>query len=291
MHRKGDQMSDINHNGKDQPTADQISWVRVLELPLQEDIQRGWKPYFVFRGPTVCLPDLSCHVSVLSSGHTPHKPHQHAEEELLIILSGEAELIIPPADNNNAPGSHFAGRGSFVYYPAESRHTIRNLGTEPLTYLMFKWLSRELLQQKFQSVPVFFDLTREFDLSDQDVQAGFTPKMLFDCRTLFLNKLHGHISTLSPGAGYAPHDDLYDVAILVLSGTIETLGQKVGSNGIIFYAAGEPHGIKNIGDEAAIYLVFEFHGKPCKPLPISLKRRMIMLASQVKSFLTPKKEG
>ncbi|MGB6680380.1 MAG: glycosyltransferase, partial [Candidatus Bathyarchaeia archaeon] len=72
-------------------------------------------------------------------------------------------------------------------------------------------------------------------------------------------KLHCHITTMQPGAGYAPHADSYDVAILLLEGTVETLGQRVSSQAVIFYAAGEPHGIKNIGDIPACYLVFEFH--------------------------------
>ncbi len=42
---------------------------------------------------------------------------------------------------------------------------------------------------------------------------------------------------------------------------METLGEQVGPNGVIFYAAGEPHGMKNVGDGPAVYLVFEFHGR------------------------------
>jgi hypothetical protein len=63
-----------------------------------------------------------------------------------------------------------------------------------------------------------------------------------------------------PGAGYEPHVDAYDVAIFVVSGKVETLGQVVEPNSVIFYSAGEPHGMKNVGQEPAKYLVFEMHG-------------------------------
>ncbi len=43
---------------------------------------------------------------------------------------------------------------------------------------------------------------------------------------------------LQPGAGYAPHADPYDVAILMLAGRVETLGQIVEPLGVIFYSAG-----------------------------------------------------
>lgn len=64
---------------------------------------------------------------------------------------------------------------------------------------------------------------------------------------------------MQPGAGYPPHADAYDVAILLLEGTVETLGKYVSSQAVIFYATSEPHGMKNIGNIPAFYLVFEFH--------------------------------
>jgi redox-sensitive bicupin YhaK (pirin superfamily) len=54
--------------------------------------------------------------------------------------------------------------------------------------------------------------------------------------------------------------DAYDVAIIVLEGEVETLGQRVAPHGVIFYAAGEAHGLSNPGTTTARYLVFEFHG-------------------------------
>ena len=67
------------------------------------------------------------------------------------------------------------------------------------------------------------------------------------------------MSNLQPGAGYPPHADDYDVAILVLGGKVETLDRVVEPLGVVFYAAGEMHGMKNVGDVPARYLVFEFH--------------------------------
>lgn len=78
----------------------------------------------------------------------------------------------------------------------------------------------------------------------------------------------------APGAGYDAHVDAYDVAILVLSGTVEPLGRRVERNGVIFYAAGEPHGMKNIGETEATYLVFEFHGPPTDPDAPGLRERL-----------------
>jgi hypothetical protein len=88
--------------------------------------------------------------------------------------------------------------------------------------------------------------------------------VLFEGPTAYLDKLHAHVTDLQVGAGYPAHIDEHDVAIVVFTGTVETLGKTLGPGGTIFYAAGEPHGMRNVGDERARYLVFEFHrSKAC----------------------------
>lgn len=80
-----------------------------------------------------------------------------------------------------------------------------------------------------------------------------------------------------PGAAYAAHVDAYDVAIVVLEGEVETLGQRVGAHGLIFYPAGEAHGMSNPGPALARYLVFEFHGSHSK-LPNALANPPSLIA-------------
>jgi len=75
------------------------SGVYPLYLPLPPDENQFWKPYPLFRGSTADVPALACHVSVLHQNQCPHPPHSHKEEELLLLLSGEVDLILP-----NAPG-------------------------------------------------------------------------------------------------------------------------------------------------------------------------------------------
>ncbi len=93
----------------------------------------------MFNGATPIVEEMSCHVSVLSPLHSPHPPHAHEEEELLIALQGEAELIISDSPSTGHARTETLSPGSFIYYPAGQHHTIRNSGTSPITYLMFKW--------------------------------------------------------------------------------------------------------------------------------------------------------
>jgi radical SAM protein with 4Fe4S-binding SPASM domain len=227
----------------------------ALQLPLEEDKVSGWKAYGIFNGTTRNLSNLSCHVSVLSPGQIPHEPHMHGEGEILIVLSGIAELVIIDSENKTQRIQQMSP-GSFVYYPAGQRHTIRNTTNDCITYLMLKWISEPGNDNKTLDMTII-ELPEQ--LKTNTHQKGFATAVLLDSGTKYLSKLHSHISTLEPGCGYPPHADEYDVCIIVLSGRIKTLGQEVGKNGVIFYAAGEPHGMENTSTLPAKYLVFEFH--------------------------------
>jgi hypothetical protein len=111
-------------------------------------------------------------------------------------------------------------------------------------------------------------------------------RRLFEGPTAYLGKLHAHVTTLQPGAGYAPHVDAYDVAILTLAGTVETLGERVGPQSVIYYGAGELHGMRNVGPEVARYLVFEFHAPGVGSLtPAPFHRRYAARALRVSKRL------
>jgi hypothetical protein len=91
------------------------------------------------------------------------------------------------------------------------------------------------------------------------VESGFSTRLVFEGPTRYLRKLQCHTTLLGPGAGYEPHSDKHDVCIVVLEEEVETLGQRIAPHGVIFCAAGEPHGMRNPGGATARYIVFEFH--------------------------------
>jgi len=253
------------------------SRVYPLRIPLQPDEEKGWKPYPIFRGSTADMQSLSCHVSVLTHEHCPHSPHRHKEEELLLLLAGEVDLILPDEQAPKRDQHKRLKPGQFVYYPAHFAHTLQTVSEDPANYLMFKWHTDSMETDS----PLAFGHFDMFDPAvDSEVEDGFCPRLVFEGPTACLRKLHCHTSTLTPRAGYDPHIDAYDVAIIVLEGEVETLGERVGPHSVIFYAAGEPHGMRNPGDAVAKYVVFEFHGSQAPladalPLPPSLLAKLI----------------
>jgi len=235
------------------------SRVHALQLPLERDPERGFKPHPLFRGSTPNLRSIGCHVSVLDPGKQPHPPHQHAEEEILIVLDGEADLVLEDSATPGVTIPHRAKAGTFAYYPAGFLHTIRNPSSRPVTYLMFKWVADKVADGAQQ--PHCLVTTDDAASSGVATANGMRQGVLVDSQTQYLRKLHAHVTVLDPASGYAPHIDAHDVGIVVLRGTVETLGERVGPHGLIFYTGGEPHGMTNVGSEPARYVVFEFHGR------------------------------
>jgi MoaA/NifB/PqqE/SkfB family radical SAM enzyme/quercetin dioxygenase-like cupin family protein len=232
------------------------SLVHPLEIPLPPDEVKGWKPYSVFNGHTTGLRAWDCHVSVLTKGTCPHPPHKHADEEILMLLSGEVDLLLPdlqtPAGNGRTP----LRPGQFVYYPSNYAHTLQTTSEVPANYLMFRWSAGSKLTRS----PLAHGLYTAFNPEPRDeATSGFSSRLVFEAPTKYLRKLHCHASTLAAGEGYDAHIDEYDVAIIVLEGEVETLGERVVPHGVILYPGGEPHGMHNPGQTTARYVVFEFH--------------------------------
>lgn len=230
--------------------------VHSLRLPLEQDPEVGWKPHSLFRGTTPVLEAMKCHASVLDPGRQPHLPHRHDEEELLVILDGEATLVVADGPNEDV-AERQVQRGAFAYYPAGFAHTIRNTTDAPVSYVMFKWTADHEDREDLLG-------HRLIPQVRPDGLDGFSTERVLEGQTTHLRQLHAHVTTLQPDAGYDPHVDAYDVGIVVLEGTVETLGERVGPCGVVFYAAGESHGMRSVGDGPATYLVFEFHGRQPK---------------------------
>jgi redox-sensitive bicupin YhaK (pirin superfamily) len=129
---------------------------------------------------------------------------------------------------------------------------------------MFKWQADPVQDSGGRHV-LGTSIYRDVDDGRAPSSTGVDMRRVFEGPTMFLGKLHAHVTTLQPGAGYAPHVDGYDVAILTLAGTVETVGQRVDPLSVIYYGAGEPHGMCNVGAAVARYLVFEFHGAGTDP--------------------------
>lgn len=242
--------------------------VKNWSLPLEGDPITGWKPHGIARGSTVNLSSMSVHASVLNPGKSPHPPHAHVEEEILLILDGEAEILLGDGPDPEAATVHHLVRGAFAYYPAYQYHTIRNAGIAPVTYLMFKW-SGPPLETEGQAQTAFVPFPDKRPGNGSSAK-GYQAQCFFQEPTAYLHRLHAHLTILDSGAGYDKHADAHDVAIVVLEGEVTSLGCKACPGSVMYFPASQLHDMKNEGPMAAKYLVFEFHGpEPIMEQPLA----------------------
>lgn len=99
------------------------------------DAQDGCRVFVHYNGPTDQLTGLCTGMAVLEPGASPHPPHRHPEEELLIIASGNGEI---ECDGKTTQ----VGPGAIMYCAGDVLHGVTNTGKVPLTFYWSKWQAR-----------------------------------------------------------------------------------------------------------------------------------------------------
>jgi mannose-6-phosphate isomerase-like protein (cupin superfamily) len=262
----------VTHDGVVQQVLS--TCINHLSISLLTEADKPWKPHHLFRGSTPNLQGLTCHASTLDPGHTPHPPHHHREDEILILLSGTAHVTLPDLANMDLDIQVPMKPGDFVFYPAWFYHTITAIGDAPANYLMFKWYNRQSESNGVSEGRLSYGKYAVSDfIPTENAPRPLRTQLVFQGSTDCLAHLQCHTSTLQPDAGYPLHTDAHDVAIVVMKGEIESLGIRSRPNSVLFFAAGQPHDMHNPTSETAEYLVFEFHGN--HPLPIKRIRKSL----------------
>ncbi len=107
-----------------------FDWNSMVAKPTKVGARRD-----VFQAPTATLDELECHITTLNPGEIPHPPHQHPDEELIIMKEGTVEV-----QQGNAPPKP-AGPGSIIFEASNQMHGMRNVGKTAATYYVIRWKS------------------------------------------------------------------------------------------------------------------------------------------------------
>jgi XRE family transcriptional regulator, regulator of sulfur utilization len=87
-----------------------------------------------FQSPTATLDQLECHVTTLNKGEVAHAPHQHPDEEIIIVKEGTLETLL------NGEWKR-VGPGSVLFHASNVLHGVRNAGDGPTSYHVLRWIS------------------------------------------------------------------------------------------------------------------------------------------------------
>ena len=85
-----------------------------------------------FTGATDQVTSMTAGSLLLKPGMSPHPPHEHPEEEFMVVTEGTGEITLDGKVTQVGPGS-------MMYSAAGRTHGIVNTGKTPLLFYFYKW--------------------------------------------------------------------------------------------------------------------------------------------------------
>jgi quercetin dioxygenase-like cupin family protein len=95
----------------------------------------GCTVFVHYNGPTDQLSGMCAGMATLDPGASPHPPHRHPEEEILIVAEGSG---IIECDGKVTQ----VGPGAMMYCAGNTLHGITNTGSTQMTFYWSKWLAQ-----------------------------------------------------------------------------------------------------------------------------------------------------
>jgi len=91
----------------------------------------------VFDTPTATLERFEMHITTINPGEAPHAPHQHPEEEMMILKEGAVDMMQNGQTNR-------VEAGGIIFCASGEMHGMRNVGKVPASYYVIKWYPHDL---------------------------------------------------------------------------------------------------------------------------------------------------
>ena len=107
------------------------SFIMSVEGAKRQDFEWG-SLYTYDEGETYSAKDGLAAVAVIKPGMEIHPPHQHAEEEYVIVAEGNGTWSLNGKESPAKPGD-------LQYAAPWDWHGIKNTGTTPLRFFVWKW--------------------------------------------------------------------------------------------------------------------------------------------------------
>jgi quercetin dioxygenase-like cupin family protein len=85
-----------------------------------------------FWAPTATLDDFVVQMTTLNPGGSPHPPHKHPDEEMILIKDGTLEITINQTVQRIGPGS-------IVFVGPNDLHGWTNVGETRANYFVLRW--------------------------------------------------------------------------------------------------------------------------------------------------------
>jgi quercetin dioxygenase-like cupin family protein len=208
----------------------------------------------VANNPTSTLSVFECHITTLNPGQASHLPHQHPQEELILIKEGKLEVHI----NGR---TQLAGPGSTLFYSSNDLHAVKNGGDTRATYWVINVATAATHDASAQNkTPKLQSAVYDYEKLEVKPTKVGEGRAVLNGSTVTLKNLETHITTINAGeAPHAPHRHPDDEFVLVREGTLEVningRTQRAGAGSVLFLSSNDLHGWRNVGTTRASYHV------------------------------------
>lgn len=206
-------------------------------------------------GSGAVLSYMEWHATTIDSGKSPHAPHKHDDEELIIVKEGELKVTVNDS-------SKVLGPGSIALFIPGDEHGLFNSGSTKATYYVLRYKSE---------APVDMERAKQaggsFMVNWNDV--AFKPhdrggvRNFFERPTAMLKRFEMHVTTLNEGIkSHEPHTHRAEEIVLLIKGNTEmqiaNSHQKANEGDLIYLSSNILHAIQNIGTKPATYFAFQW---------------------------------
>ena len=199
------------------------------------------------------------HITTLNPGKSPHAPHRHPWEEILVIKEGSVEVSI------NAE-KQTAGAGAVVFFASNDVHTVANNSDQPVTYYVINFITdavrtvRDEPSASWAPPGQLRSCVVNWDKIEPKPMTHDTRRTFLGGPTATLTSLKIHTTTAAAGRYPVKHSGHLNILLVILKeGMIESnvdgVTHLVGPGGLIFLAPGAIQTLRNPGNVPATYYV------------------------------------
>jgi mannose-6-phosphate isomerase-like protein (cupin superfamily) len=103
-------------------------------LKAKANEKNGMETRDVFKGKTHTGCGLALHISSLPAGRSPHPPHRHEHEEMMLVEEGTLEATVEGKSSRVGPGS-------VIYVNSQELHGLKNVGNDTAHYFVVEMRS------------------------------------------------------------------------------------------------------------------------------------------------------
>jgi (S)-ureidoglycine aminohydrolase len=209
----------------------------------------------IMEGSTTHLSYLEIHATTIDAGKAPHAPHQHPEEEFIIIKEGSLKVTIKDS-------SWILGPGSIAVMMPGDMHGFVNAGNTRATYYVIKSKSKAGPNDDRGK-----NAGGSFVINANDIPYKENPKggkkQYFERPTTMMQRLEMHMTTLNESVrSHDPHTHVAEELMIVTSGNVDIqIGEshnKMAAGDLVLLNSGILHAPTNIGKGTCTYYAIQF---------------------------------